>query len=188
MLLGMPESDKEAIRDRWNDNQRTEAGQARDVSADGSDAGEILARYLDWRAEHPSDDIVAELLSIEFRLIGWAGKILAVHPEQRRQPVADQSLIPQAGEELLRFDPPAPHVARRAARDVGGYGQTVPAGSIRMLLVGAANHDHRQLPLDGKVFDVHRGACQHMSSERRHSLLSRLGIGPLQGGSHWKRA
>ena len=48
------------------------------------------------------------------RLIGWAGKVLAEHPDQRRELVADRSLIPNAIEELLRYEPPAP--ARRSVR------------------------------------------------------------------------
>ncbi len=50
------------------------------------------------------------------RLIGWAGKVLADHPDQRRELVADRSLIPNAIEELLRFEPPAPHVGRYVTR------------------------------------------------------------------------
>ncbi len=48
------------------------------------------------------------------RLIGWAGKVLAEHPDQRRELVEDPTLIPNAIEELLRFEPPAP--ARGAVR------------------------------------------------------------------------
>ena len=44
--------------------------------------------------------------------------MLAEHPDQRRELVADRSLIPNAIEELLRFEPPAPHVGRYVARDV----------------------------------------------------------------------
>ena len=62
------------------------------------------------------------------RLIGWTGKVLADHPDQRRQLVEDRSLIPNAIEELLRFEPPAPHMGRYVARDVELHGQTVPEG------------------------------------------------------------
>ena len=67
------------------------------------------------------------------RLIGWTGKVLAEHPDQRRQLVENRSLIPDAIEEILRYEPPAPHVARYVARDVEHYGQTVPKGSAMML-------------------------------------------------------
>ena len=97
------------------------------------------------------------------RLIGWAGKVLAEHPDQRRELVEDPSLIPKAIEELLRFEPPAPHVARYVTRDVEYYGQTVPEGSVMMMLVGAANRDHRHFPPDGDVFDIHREPRQHLA-------------------------
>jgi cytochrome P450 len=193
MLLGIPESDQEAIRDRSNATMRTEAGKPMDHSK-GFDPGAAFAQYIDWRADHPSDDIMTELLNVEFedetgavrrltrdelliyvnvvagagnetttRLIGWTGKVLAEHPDQRRELVEDPSLIPRAIEELLRYEPPAPHVARYVTRDVDYYGQTVPAGSVMMMLIGAANRDHRRFPPDGDVFDIHRELRQHLT-------------------------
>ncbi|WP_216898255.1 cytochrome P450 [Nocardia alni] len=98
------------------------------------------------------------------RLIGWAGKVLAEHPDQRWLLVEDPGLIPKAIEEILRFEPPAPHVARYVTRDVEYYGQVVPEGSALMLILGAANRDHRQYPPDGDVFDIQRDTRQqHLS-------------------------
>jgi cytochrome P450 len=96
------------------------------------------------------------------RLIGWAGKVLADHPDQRRELVEDRSLIPNAIEELLRFEPPAPHMARYVTRDVEYYGQKVAEGSVLMLLSGSANRDDRKFP-DGDRFDIHRQISQHLS-------------------------
>jgi cytochrome P450 len=194
MLLGIPEDDQEAIRDHSNATMRTEAGKPMAVASEGFDSGEIFAQYIDWRADHPSDDIMTELLNVEFtdetgtvrrltrdelllyvnvvagagnetttRLIGWAGKVLAEHPDQRREVAQNLSLVPQAIEELLRFEPPAPHVARYVTRDVDVYDRTVPEGSVMMMLIGAANRDHRQFPPDGDVFDIHREARQHLT-------------------------
>jgi cytochrome P450 len=194
MLLGVPEEYQEAARDRANANLRTEAGKPMDATAENMMNGEFFGQFIDWRAEHPSDDIMTELLHVEFedeagtvrrlrrdelltyvsvvsgagnetttRLIGWAGKVLAEHPDQRRALVADRSLIPAAIEELLRYEPPAPHVARYVTRDVECYGQRVPEGSVMMMLIGAANRDHRQFPPDGDVFDIHREAHQHLT-------------------------
>jgi cytochrome P450 len=89
--------------------------------------------------------------------------VLAEHPEQRRQLVANRLLIPPAIEELLRFEPPAPHVSRYVTRDVEYYGRTVPAGSAIMLLTGAANRDHRRFDPDGDVFDIRREPKQHLA-------------------------
>ena len=75
------------------------------------------------------------------RLIGWMGSTLAKHPEQRAEIAADPSLIPGAVEEVLRLEPPGPFIARYVTRDVELYGQTVPAGSAMLCMVGAANRD-----------------------------------------------
>ena len=145
-----------------------------------------FADYIDWRAEHPSDDIMTELLLAEFedetgsvrrlgrqeiltyisviagagnetttKLIGWAGKVLADHPDQRRQLYEDRSLIPNAIEELLRFEPPGPHIARFVARDVELYGETVPEGSAMLLIAGSANRDKGRYAHADR-FDIHR--------------------------------
>ncbi len=194
MLVGIPEGDQEVFRDLANAKVSTEAGKPMTVASEGFDDGSIFADYLDWRVDHPSDDIMTELLHVEFtdesgatrrlsrdellvyvmlvagagnettmRLIGWIGKVLAEHPDQRRELVENPALIPQAIEELLRFEPPAPHIARYVARDVEYYGQTVRKGSAMMMLAGAANRDHRRFPPDGDVFDIHREARQHLT-------------------------
>jgi cytochrome P450 len=54
-------------------------------------------------------------------------------------------------------------VARYVTRDVEYYGQCVPEGSIMMMLIGAANRDHRQFPPDGDVFDIRREPHQHLT-------------------------
>jgi cytochrome P450 len=193
-LVGIPEDDQVMIRDQTNAGLRTEAGKPMNAAERDMLAGKIYEVYIDWRADHPSDDIMTELLNVEFtdetgavrrlrreeilvylsvvagagnetttRLIGWAAKVLAEHPEQRRQLVENPDLIPQAVEELLRFEPPAPHVSRYVTRDVTLYGQNVPRGSTMMMLIGAAVRDHRQFPPDGDVFDIHREQRQHLS-------------------------
>lgn len=96
------------------------------------------------------------------RLIGWVGKALAEHPDQRRDLVADPALIPDALEEVLRHEPTGPHVGRYVARDVEYYGQTVPEGSVMLFLVGAANRDERVFP-DPDLFDIHRERAAHVT-------------------------
>ena len=65
-LLGIPEGDQEMIRDHANAQMRTEAGKPMKQSEDGFVTGEIFEAYIDWRADHPSDDIMTELLNAEF--------------------------------------------------------------------------------------------------------------------------
>ena len=101
-------------------------------------SGEMFEEYIDWRAQHPSDDLMTELLQAEFedetgtvrrltrnevltyvnvvagagnetttRLIGWAGKVLAEHPDSgraRRRPLAH----PQRDRGAAALRAPAP--------------------------------------------------------------------------------
>ena len=78
------------------------------------------------------------------RLIGWLAKVLAEHPDQRREIEQDRSLLNRTVDETLRFEPTGPHVARWMAEDFECYGTTVPAGSAMLLLFGAANRDPRR--------------------------------------------
>jgi len=187
MLLGIPEDRQRAIADHGEETLQKEKVEALAT-------GEVFAEFLDWRAEHPSDDIMTNLLNAEFtdetgtvrtlrrdelllyltviatagaetttRLIGWAAKTLAEHSDQRAQLAADPNLIPQAIEEILRWEPPALQIARYVTRDIEYYGRTVPAGSAMLMLVGAANRDHRRFPPSGDVFDIHREQHGHMT-------------------------
>jgi cytochrome P450 len=96
------------------------------------------------------------------RLIGWAAKLLAEHPDQRRALVEDPGLIPAAIEECLRYEPPSPVQARAVTSDVEHHGRVVPAGSVMLLLNASANRDERQYPEPDR-FDIHRKAQRHLS-------------------------
>jgi cytochrome P450 len=192
MLLGIPESDQAAIREYVDNNLRTRAGEAMEIDDSNFVSGDMFADYVDWRAKHPSNDLMTDLLNAEFddengvrrtltrqevltyvtvvagagnetttRLIGWMGSLLAEHPDQRADLVADPSLIPKAVEEVLRYQPPGPLVARYVTNDVELYGETVPAGSVMLFILASANRDDRRVP-DGDSFDIHRPVTQHL--------------------------
>jgi cytochrome P450 len=187
MLLGIPEEHQRRVADH---GEASIQGGSLSLMA----TGEVFAEFLDYRTEHPSDDIMTDLLNVEFtdetgtvrrlrreellmyltvvatagaetttRLIGWAGKTLAENPDQRRELVENPALIPQAIEEILRWEPPALQMARYVARDAEYHGQTIPEGSAILLLIGAANRDHRRFPPNGDVFDIHREQHPHLT-------------------------
>jgi cytochrome P450 len=193
MLLGIPENDQEMVRTKQDARLRTEQGKPMEVKQDAIADGSMFADYIDWRAEHPSDDLMTALLHAEFedaggtrrtlsreevltytqviagagnettgRLIGWLGKVLGDHPDQRRLLVQDRSLIPNTIEETLRFQPTGPHIARYVARDVEYHGTTVPEGSAMLLLIGSANRDERRWT-DPDRFDVRRDEGAHLT-------------------------
>jgi cytochrome P450 len=192
MLLGIPESDQTAVRDFADKQLRTTPGEPMRVD-ERAVAGDLFVDYIDWRAEHPSDDLMTALLNAEFedekgevrkltrqevltytsvvagagnettgRLIGWLGKVLGDHPDQRREIVQDRTLLPNVIDETLRFEPTGPHVARYIARDVEYYGTTVPAGSAVLLLVGSANRDPERWTEPDR-YDIHRNEGAHLT-------------------------
>ncbi len=195
MLLGIPEQDQEAIRDQIDEGLRLEDGSMPDpaTSFDADGQSSTFDEYIDWRANHPSDDLMTELLQAEFedetgttrrltraevigvvnliaaagnetttRLIGWTGKVLAEHPDQRQKLVDDRELVPNAIEELLRYEAPSPVQARYVTQDVEHQGERVPAGSAILLLNGSGNRDDRKFP-DGDTFDVTRKIDHHLA-------------------------
>ena len=207
-LLGIPEEGQQQIRD-LNDRNITVGSEAADISPTiFAETIGMFAEYIEWRATHPSDDLMTDLLNAEVeeadgtrrplertevlaytamvagagnettaRLIGFMGQLLAEHPDQRRELVADPTLIPGAVEETLRYEPPSPVQARYVAQDVGLYGETVAEGSYMLLLNGSANRDQEHFP-DPDRYDIHRGGS-HLSFG--HPLLPGVGARPSRG-------
>lgn len=96
------------------------------------------------------------------RLLGWAGLLLADHPEQRADLADDLSLIPNAIEELLRYESPSPVQGRWLTEDVELHGQVIPADSKVLLLTGSAGRDDRVYP-EADRFDVRRTSGPHVA-------------------------
>jgi len=194
MLLGIPVHDQEDVRLHKDDTLRREPGRPGEFSEDQFADAAFFEDYINWRREHPSDDLMTQLIRAEFedetgtvrtlthdellifvnvlatagnettnRVIGHTGKILAEHPDQRRQLVEDRSLIPNAVEEIMRYEPPALQACRSVTRDVELHGRTVPEGSALMVILASANRDHRAFPPDGDVFDIHRQINHHLT-------------------------
>ena len=188
MLVGIPESDQATVRDHFQ-GQRAD-----DENHDANTfSGAIFADYIDWRVEHPSDDIMTQLLNAEFEnengelrrltrdellayvniiaaagnettrvLIGWMGRLLSEHPDQRRLLVEDPSLVPNAVEEILRFEPNTLQNCRYVVQDVEYYGQVVPAGSSMVTLTPSGNRDERHFA-DPDRLDVRRELDHHLA-------------------------
>ncbi len=96
------------------------------------------------------------------RLIGWTGHLLDQFPGERKRLVDDPTLVPNAIEEILRYEAPSPVQARYVMRDVEYHGQVVPEGANLLLLNGAANRDERAIP-DADRLDVGRENPRHLS-------------------------
>ena len=179
-----------------------------EVDTNPTFGSEMFAEYIDWRIEHPSDDLMTELLHTEFedetgttrtltrdeallyttvvagagnetttRLIGWAGKVLAEHPDQRRELVEDRALIPNAIEELLRYESPGPQDRALRAREGGDPRRDRARRERPALPRGAANRDDRRYD-DPDRFDIHR----------KSASTSRSGTGSTSAWARRSRA
>jgi cytochrome P450 len=191
MLLGIPEEEQVRIRDHFAYTREEQDSAEMEPDAHSLDGG-IFAEFIDWRVDHPTDDIMSRLLHAEFEdengvtrklsrdellcyinivaaagnettriLIGWTGKLLADHPDQRRKVAEDLSLSGPAIEEILRCEPNTLTNCRWSVSDFEFHGQVVPAESIMVTLTASAGRDDRVYP-DSDRFDVTRKPGMHM--------------------------
>jgi len=135
--------------------------------ASGKQIYAYFDKVIDERNSNPTDDLMGflvsaeidgekltrnEILDICFLLllagldtvtatIGCNIAYLAQNPEQRRRIVEDPLKIPDAIEELLRWETPVTGVPRLVKKDVTLSGVEIKEGELVMLLVGASNTD-----------------------------------------------
>ncbi|HXB37875.1 MAG TPA: cytochrome P450 [Acidimicrobiales bacterium] len=87
---------------------------------------------------------------------------LAQHPDHRRQLVEDPSIIPNAIEEMLRWETPVMGIARVAVQDTEVGGCPVHSGDQIMIMIGSANTDEAEYP-DGDVVRWDRDVNPHIA-------------------------
>ena len=211
MLVGIPDADQPSVRAQAHRVLRNKPGEPLPVKKDHYFDGDMFTDYLAWRTKNPSDDLITELLNIEFedetgtwrrlsteelliflavvagagvettgRLFGWMGKVLGENPDQLEDLVENPSLVPNAIEELLRYEPPGPHVARWVAEDIEFHGQTVPAGSALLLMLASANRDERHFD-EPHRFNIHRRPGGHLTFGRGAHFCLGAPLARLEG-------
>jgi cytochrome P450 len=186
-LLGLPRADLpmfhrravEMISAGFDFERATAASQA---------LYEYFCGIIAERRAHPSDDVISVLVNAELegtrltddeicaflRLLLPAGAEttyrsssnllvgLLTHADQLDALRADRSLMAQAIEEGLRWEPPLLGIMRTAARDTEVCGVAVPAGAVVAVSIGSANHDERYWD-DADEFDIFRAPKQHLA-------------------------
>lgn len=88
--------------------------------------------------------------------------LLLTHPAEMEKLLTDPSLIGNAVEEILRYDPPVLLTTRWVGEDMELCGQQLKKAQVAMLALGAANRD----PLvfeEPDVFNVSRKNVKHLS-------------------------
>lgn len=143
--------------------------------------------YIDKKRAEPSDDVLGRILALEgdeawsleellgfvfvfivagldtvAAAIGFTMRHLAMHPELRRQIIAEPEMIGAVVEEMLRLEPPAPGVTRITTQDVEVCGVTIPKGESVVLYMGTANRDPARYN-DPDNFDLAHSDLGHMT-------------------------
>jgi cytochrome P450 len=149
--------------------------------------GYVLA-HIRHRRAHPGDDLTSRLIAAEVdgvrledqQIVGFVALLLVAghvtttallgnavvtfdrHPGADAALRADPDRLPQAIEEVLRWLPPFPELGRRVTRPVVLGGHRIPADSLLMTHLGAANRDPARFDAPD-VFDVTRHPNPHLT-------------------------
>ena len=148
---------------------------------------EEFAHLLDARRRQRRDDLMSALVDAEIdgeklteeeilgfcfqliiagndttTLIGNGATLLAEHPDQLALLAREPERIPDAIEEMLRYEAPAQALPRRARRPFELHGRVIPEDARVLLVWGAANHDEREFGDPGR-FDVRRQPKRHLA-------------------------
>jgi cytochrome P450 len=114
------------------------------------------------------EQVAVRLLELAFaghettaKLIANGVVALAWYPDHRAELVEHPELVPQAVEEMLRWDAPSHYQGRWVEKNVELHGVTIPADSRVILVTGAAQHDERVFD-EPELFDIHRDVERHV--------------------------
>jgi cytochrome P450 len=147
-----------------------------------------LLAHIHERRARPVDDLTSELVRAEVdgdrlddqEIVGFVGLLLIAghitttallgnaiitldeHPGAAAELRADPTRLPAAIEEVLRYRPPFPRLARRAVTDVKLDGHLIGANQVIILWLASANRDEAQFP-DPDRFDIRRQPNSHLA-------------------------
>jgi len=112
--------------------------------------------------------------------IGNGVTALLRHPEQWQRLIDDPALIPNAVEEILRFDGPVLNHRRIAKVDTWIGDVAIPAGSKIMMCFGSADHDPSHFGSDADQFHIDRADAElHLSFGKGAHLCLGAALGRL---------
>jgi len=185
------EEGEESMHATFTDTIR-EGGVAASNAELGSEVFDMLPELMAARRRDPEDDLISGLVHSEIeedgasrkltdeeifafvqllslagtetvaRLLGFAAVTLARFPGERELLVANPAIIPNAVEELLRFEAPSPIQGRWTSRDIEFHGTVIPRGATMALLNGSGDRDERHFP-DPDRYDARRVMDRHLA-------------------------
>ena len=172
--------------------------------AAGIETGMMYYEVIQEHRANPQDDMITDLINVELdrdgemtklddieitgfasllggagaetvtKLVGNAIVTFADHPDQWEMMQGDRSLIPNAVEELLRWEAPAQYLVRYSTRDIALHDNIIPANNPVLLCLGSANRDERAFA-NADSFDITRGRTEAQNLGLGYGIHSCLG-------------
>ncbi|MCV7175366.1 cytochrome P450 [Mycolicibacterium sphagni] len=172
--------------------------------AAGIETGMMYYEVIQEHRANPQDDMITDLINVELdrdgemtklddieitgfasllggagaetvtKLVGNAIVTFADHPDQWEMMRNDRSLIPNAVEELLRWEAPAQYLVRYSTRDIALHDNIIPANNPVLLCLGSANRDERAFA-NADSFDITRGRTEAQNLGLGYGIHSCLG-------------
>ena len=106
-------------------------------------------------------DYLSPSLDTTISAIASALHLFATHPEQWQLLKEDPGRIPNAVNEVVRYESPIRAFTRTAARDTTIAGHAIPKGSRLLVLYGSANRDALEWEAPD-TFDIRRDAARQL--------------------------
>jgi cytochrome P450 len=185
-------------------SEEEQVATARDVVA----MWRYVEQFVAYRAAGPVDDVTSDLLRLSAdkpeqlntfdivnivysmalaghettcNTIGSGIYALLRNRDQWRRLVDDPALIPNAVEEILRFDGPVLYHRRTAKVDTEVGGVPIPAGAKVMMCFASADHDPAQFGDDADAFRVDRADAEmHLAFGKGAHLCLGAPLGRLE--------
>lgn len=208
-MLGLPEKDMFRFQDMSNRLLGLTALGNDEMMQAGATANDQLVDYfkevIEEKRKSPGQDLIGRLIAAEeegdrlsaeemystcvlllvaghettTRLISNGMYVLLQHPEQLEMLKRDPSLMPNAIEEMLRFEPPVQFMARFASCDMEFFGKKIKKNQMILPIIGSANRDP-QANENPDVFDVTREDIKHVSFGHGIHLCLGLNLARLE--------
>ncbi|MCU1368502.1 MAG: hypothetical protein JWL72_82 [Ilumatobacteraceae bacterium] len=190
-MFGLPLDDRDKCME-WVRTINAERVLGTDILSDSLvEASNALADYsrqfIRAKREAPGDDLLSRILAFEGEdewtedeMMGFVGSFinagldtvtsslgfvfhyLATNPDVRRRVIEEPELVNPIIEEVLRLEPVGPRIPRVTTQDVEVCGYTIPANSMVLMCLGAANRDPERFPNPHEV-DVEQANLGHLT-------------------------
>ncbi len=184
-LLGVPTKDRDQFK-RWSDvivgSESPAGGEPQQEMID------YFSVMIEERRREPKDDLISSLLTAQvdgeylsekelmgfFILLLVAGNVTTTnlignaflcfdeYPDALQQLYADQSLIPSAIEEVLRYRSPVSHMYRVVRETTTLDDKQIHPGNFMIAWIASANRDEKHFP-NADTFDITRSPNKHLA-------------------------